>query len=148
MSLISYLPIFLSSQLNVYLLLFSLTTCIKVILKKISYNRVIPHILLYPKSQDPNSSNPIYFCKTRLRIYLCPTASEVFHFFPRTKTGGCISVQSNTCHIHRPSHPPVRSTIQIMTVLITLFYSLTFSQLHLHIYLCSKTNLLQIWLVK
>ena len=143
MSLLSYLPTSLSSQLIFIYLLISLTKPIKVILQKTSDNQDIPHILLYPKFQDPNSSNPLYFCKTRLTIYLCPTASDVFHFGSGTKTGGCISVHSNTCYIHRPSHPPVRSTVQIIKVLITQFYSLTFSLLHPHIYLRCIANLLQ-----
>ena len=76
---------------------------------------------------------PRYVFKAHLIIYLYPRASLRFHSVPRTNTWGCISVQSNSCHMHRPSHPPVRSTEQIRTVIITQISSLTFSLLHSHV---------------
>ena len=48
----------------------------------------------------------------------------------------CISVQSNTCYIRRPSHPHFRSTVQNMRLLVTMFSSDTFSLLHPHLFLC------------
>ena len=76
---------------------------------------------------------PRHIFKAHLIIYLYPRASLLFHSVPRTNTCGCISVQSNTCHMHRPSHPPVRITVQIRTVIITQISYPTFSLLHTHV---------------
>ena len=76
---------------------------------------------------------PRHIFEAHLIIYLYPRASLLFHSFPRTNTCGCISVHSNTCHIHRPSHPPVRCAVQIRNVIITQFSSLTFYLLHTHV---------------
>ena len=76
---------------------------------------------------------PRHIFKAHLIIYLYPLASLLFRSVPRTNTRRCISVQSNTCHMHRPSHPPVRSTVQIMMIFVTQFSFLTFSLLHTHV---------------
>jgi len=80
----------------------------------------IPHILWNPKIQDHNSSNPDY-------IYIYIPCNYSLSFRSNTKTCGCISFQSNTSHMHRPSHPPVRSATLIVYLILQCFLSYVFS---------------------
>ena len=52
------------------------------------------------------------FCNTLLKIHLCTLAIYLFLCSSNTKTCGCISVQANTCYMHRTCHPPTRSRVQ------------------------------------
>jgi hypothetical protein len=70
-----------------------------------------------------------YFFKTQLIIYLHLCVCRLFVSGFRIKTSGYISVHTNTCHMHCPSHPPVCSTVLILKLLITQIYYVTFSLL-------------------
>jgi len=80
------------------------------------------------------------FMQELIKIYLYPRSSHPFHFGPSTKSCERISVQSSTCNIHHPFHPPVRSTVQHLKLLITMFSSITFSLLHSHICGCKRMS--------
>jgi hypothetical protein len=79
---------------------------------------------------------PWYFCEIWLTTLSYPRASDLFHLGSSTKTCGCISVRSNTCYNYRPSHPQLRSKVQIMKFVIKMFPFLRFSSLHQNICLC------------
>ena len=121
-----YLPTSLSSQKFVYISIYlcnTLTTDILDLqLMKSSHVLHEPTRIMYLVHVYPR-----HIFKAHLIIYLYPRANLLFHFVPRTKFVGCISVHSNTCRMHRPSHPPVRSTVQILKFLIAQFSSLIFS---------------------
>ena len=69
-----------------------------------------------------------------IKIYLYPRSSILFHFGPSTKSCERISLQFKTYYMHRPFHPPVRSTVQNLKLLVTKFSSITFSLLHPYTY--------------
>ena len=97
---------------------------ITVNLQKSSANQDIPRIQWDLNFQILIEVIPLYSCKKLFTKHLHPLASELFHLGSRNKTCGCVPIQSNMCYIHSPYHPPVRSTVQIMKLLVTMFYSM------------------------
>jgi hypothetical protein len=86
-----------------------------------------------PNLKKSNSSHPTIFLQELDKIHLYPRARELYNLGLRTKTYGCISVQSNTFYKHRLSHSSVRITVQNKKLFIAMFTFITFSLLRLNI---------------
>jgi hypothetical protein len=131
---VSYLPVCLVIYLFIYVIVANYNYL------KSSAIQVIPCILQSHKFHEINSHISRYIFKAHLIVYFYPRASDPFHLFSCTKNSEYNSVQSNTCYMHRPSHPLVHSAVRNMNLLIAMLHFLNCSTLHPRICLCKRMS--------